>query len=409
MNMRRTYRASAAGIAAFAVIAVVAPSIGTLFGPDGPGGLPTETIWLVLLAFGLSASLTPAAAWLARRVGAIDTPGGRKIHQTPTPLLGGAAIYAGFIAVVLLKSSWTTELWGVALGASIVFALGFLEDTRGVPASIRLVFQIAAVAIVIRSGVVLSFLPPTWWGVSGEVLLTLLWIVGITNAFNFLDGLDGLAAGSAAINAFFLGGAAVVTGQPSLALLCFALLAAAIGFLPYNYKPYRRDASGEIFLGDSGSTFLGFTLACLAITGDWAEGSPKDLIVPVLIMAVPIFDMVLITIMRVREGLVRNLTEWIVYTGRDHFHHRLLGLGMRKKETVAIIYLVNFCLGISASLLKGSRTADAFLVLGQVTIIFGIIGYAMVVIRKRGPADPPVHEETREVIYHEQIDRRWRS
>ncbi|MGH9462743.1 MAG: MraY family glycosyltransferase, partial [Vicinamibacteria bacterium] len=324
----------------------------------------------------------------------------------PTPLLGGAAIYVGFASVVLLKGSWSTELWGVAAGASMVFALGFLEDTKGVPATVRLAFQIAAVTIVIRSGVVLTFLPPTWWGVAGEVLLTVLWIVGITNAFNFLDGLDGLAAGSAAINAFFLGGAAVSTGQPSLALLCFAILASATGFLPYNYKPHRRDASGEVFLGDSGSTFLGFTLACLAITGDWAEGSPKDLIVPVLIMAVPIFDMVLITIMRVHEGLVRNLTEWIVYTGRDHFHHRLLGLGMRKKETVAIIYLVNFCLGISASLLKGSGTVDAFLVLGQVTIIFGIIGYAMVVMRKRGVEQPLVRQETREVIHQEHIDRR---
>jgi UDP-GlcNAc:undecaprenyl-phosphate GlcNAc-1-phosphate transferase len=404
--MRRTYRVGAAGIAAFAAIAVVAPSTVTLFGPIGPRGLPTETLWLAFLAFGLSASLTPAAAWLARRVGAIDIPGGRKIHQAPTPLLGGAAIYVGFAAVVLLKGSWSTELWGVAAGATIVFALGFLEDTKGVPATVRLAFQIAAVTVVIRSGVVLTFLPPTWWGVVSEVLLTVLWIVGITNAFNFLDGLDGLAAGSAAINAFFLGGAAVLTGQQGLALLSFALLASATGFLPYNYKPHRRDASGEIFLGDSGSTFLGFTLACLAINGDWAEGSPKDLIVPVLIMAVPIFDMVLITIMRVREGLVRNLTEWIVYTGRDHFHHRLLGLGMRKKETVAIIYLVNLCLGISASLLKGSGTVDAFLVLGQVTIIFGIIGYAMVVMRKRGVEQLVVRQETREVIHQEHIDRR---
>lgn len=407
--MRRTYRLGAAAVASFALVAVIAPSIGTFFSA-GPGGLPAETIWLVLLAFGVSASLTPVAGRLARRLGAIDIPGGRKIHAFPTPLLGGAAIYAAFMAAVLLGPSWTTELWGVVLGATVIFVLGVLEDIKGVPATLRLLFQVVAVALVIQSGVVLTFLPPTVWGITGEVSLTLLWIVGITNAFNFLDGLDGLAAGSAAINAFFLGGAAVVTGQPQLALVCFALLAAAMGFLPYNYKPHRRDASGEIFLGDCGSTFLGFTLACLAINGDWAEGSPKDLIVPVLIMAVPIFDMVLITVMRVREGLVRNLTEWIVYTGRDHFHHRLLGLGMRKKETVAIIYLVNFCLGISASLLKGSGTVDAFLVLGQVSIIFGIIGYAMVVMRKRGPATRAlpreIEEETEQAIYEEQVEHR---
>jgi UDP-GlcNAc:undecaprenyl-phosphate GlcNAc-1-phosphate transferase len=386
--MRKIYRFSATGVAALAALALLVPSIGMSLFPGGREGLSPETPWLVLLAFGLSAALTPGAAWLARRLGAIDSPGGRKIHRHPTPLLGGSAIYVAFLTAILLSSDFTGEVREVALAASLILFVGYLEDTRGVPATIRLLVQAAAVAILIRTGVVLTFLPPTWWGIAGEWALTFLWVVGITNAFNFLDGLDGLAAGAAIINAFFLGAYAVATGQPSLALLSFALMGATVGFLPYNYKPHRRDVGGEIFLGDSGSTFLGFILASLAVMGDWAEGSPKDLIVPVLIMAVPIFDMILITIMRFREGLVRNLTEWIVYTGRDHFHHRLLGLGMRKKEAVAIIYLVNLCLGISAFLLKGSTTADAFLVLGQVTIIFGIIGYAMVVMRnRRGRAD----------------------
>ncbi len=376
-GMRKIFRFGAAGCVVFAALALAFPLIEV-----------TETPWLMLLALGLSGTLTPLAAWLARRVGAIDSPGGRKIHDRPTPLLGGAAIYVAFLVAVLASSGLTRELWGVVLAASLIFVIGFVEDTRGVPATVRLLFQTIAVIILVRSGVVLTFLPPTWWGVAGEWILTFLWVVGITNAFNFLDGLDGLAAGSAIINAFFLGAYAVATDQAGLALLSFSLMGAAAGFLPYNYKPHRRDAGGEIFLGDSGSTFLGFTLASLAVMGDWAEGSPKDMIVPVLIMAVPIFGMILITIMRVREGLVHNFTEWIVYTGRDHFHHRLLGLGMRKKEAVAIIYLVSLCLGISAFLLKGSTTAAAFLVLGQVTIIFGIIGYAMVVMRnRRGSAD----------------------
>ena len=376
-GMRKIYRFGAAGFVVFAALALAFPLIEVM-----------EIPWLVLLALGLSGTLTPLAAWLARRVGAIDSPGGRKIHDRPTPLLGGAAIYVAFLVAVLASSGLTRELWGVVLAASLIFAIGLVEDTRGVPATVRLLFQTIAVIILVRSGVVLTFLPPTWWGVAGEWILTFLWVVGITNAFNFLDGLDGLAAGSAIINAFFLGAYAVATDQAGLALLSFSLMGASAGFLPYNYKPYRRDTGGEIFLGDSGSTFLGFTLASLAVMGDWAEGSPKDMIVPVLIMAVPIFDMILITIMRVREGLVHNFTEWIVYTGRDHFHHRLLGLGMRKKEAVAIIYLVSLCLGISAFLLKGSTTAAAFLVLGQVTIIFGIIGYAMVVMRnRRGSAD----------------------
>ena len=339
--------------------------------------------WLVIAAFGIAFALTPAAGHLARRFGAIDRPGGRKIHQQPTPLLGGAAIYAAFAACVAPCALGSRELRGIFLSASLIFIVGAIEDTRGLSARVRLIFQTIAVMILIRAGVELTFLPPTWWGIAGEWVLTFLWIVGITNAFNFLDGLDGLAGGSAAINSFFLGTYAYATGQGSLAFLSLVLSAATLGFLPYNYQPHRRRGTAAIFLGDSGSTFLGFTLASLAVMGDWAEASPKDIIVPVLILAVPVFDMILTTVMRIREGLVNNFTEWIVYTGRDHFHHRLLSLGIRKKEAVAIIILVNVCLGISAFLLMGANTIDAFLVLGQVTVIFGIIGYAMVVMKKR--------------------------
>jgi UDP-GlcNAc:undecaprenyl-phosphate GlcNAc-1-phosphate transferase len=345
--------------------------------------------WLVIAAFGIAFALTPAAGHLARRFGAIDRPGGRKIHQQPTPLLGGAAIYAAFAVCVAPCALGSREVRGIFLSASLIFIVGAIEDTRGLSARVRLVFQTIAVVILIRAGVELTFLPPTWWGIAGEWMLTFFWIVGITNAFNFLDGLDGLAGGSAAINSFFIGTYAHATGQGSLAFLSLVLSAATLGFLPYNYQPHRRQGTAVIFLGDSGSTFLGFTLASLAVMGDWAEASPKDIIVPVLILAVPVFDMILTTAMRIREGLVNNFTEWIVYTGRDHFHHRLLSLGIRKKEAVAIIILINVCLGISAFLLMGANTVDAFLVLGQVTVIFGIIGYAMVVMKKRRGDIPP--------------------
>lgn len=338
---------------------------------------------LVLGAFGTSYILSPLIGRLAHHFGVIDKPGGRKIHEKPTPLLGGVAIYTAFVLCAVFGRAWSLPWTGVFLTVTIIFLLGVAEDAKGVPAILRLAVQAIAVGVLIKTGVVLTFLPPSWWGLVGEWALTFLWVVGMTNAFNFLDGLDGLATGSAAVNAFFFGVYATATGQSELALLSLLLMAAALGFLPHNYKPGRNRAGADIFLGDSGSTFLGCTLASLAILGDWAEGSPKDLIVPVLIMAVPIFDMVLITVMRFREGLVHNLVEWIIYAGRDHFHHRLLGLGIRKKEAVAIIYLVNFCLGISAFLLKGASTTDAFLVLVQVTILFGIIGYAIVVMRKR--------------------------
>ncbi|MFQ5791355.1 MAG: glycosyltransferase family 4 protein [Acidobacteriota bacterium] len=351
-------------------------------------GVKGATPWMAATAFALSYGLTPAAGWLARRLGVMDFPGGRKIHEKPTPLLGGMAIYVAFAVIVLLNGVFTPEVRGIFIASTLIFAVGAVEDTRGVSAIARLISQVVAVGILVHHGVALTFLPPTWWGVAGEWGLTFLWVVGITNAFNFLDGLDGLAGGSSAINAFFIGVYASATGQTHLAVVSLALMGGALGFLPYNYKPHRRNEIADIFLGDSGSTFLGFALASLTVMADWAEGSPKDLIVPVLIMAVPIFDMVLTTVVRFREGLVKNLLEWILYTGRDHFHHRLLELGIRKKEAVAIIYLVNCCLGISAFLLKGLKTADASLVLGQVTIIFGITGYAMVVMKKRHQRAP---------------------
>lgn len=342
----------------------------------------TQHAWLVLTVTALAYALTPVVGRVARRLGAIDKPGGRKVHERPTPLLGGVAIYAAVMLGALLGGIFTTDVVAILIAGSIVFVVGAWEDTRGVPALVRLLAQTASVFVLIRSGVILTFLPATWWGIAGEWSLTFLWVVGITNAFNFLDGLDGLATGSAAIHACFIGIYGLSIGQLDLALLALVLMGAGLGFLPHNYKP-RRGAGADIFLGDSGSTFLGFNLAALTVMGNWAEGSPKDLIVPVLILAVPIFDMVLTTVVRFREGLVRSFIEWIVYTGRDHFHHRLLGLGMRKKEAVVIIYLVNLCLGLSAFLLEGSSTTDAFLVLGQVVIIFGITGYVMVIIDKR--------------------------
>lgn len=339
--------------------------------------------YLVVLAFALAAGATPLAKWIAHRFGVVDRPGGRKVHAAPTPLLGGLAIFAGFAACGILSGPPTSETLAVFIAAALVFFIGVLDDIRSVSAVVRLVVQTVAVSVLITGGVSLTFLPPTWWGVAGEWALTFLWIVGITNAFNFIDGLDGLASGSAAVNAFFLGVYAFATEQSGLALLAFSLMAASLGFLPFNYKFSRRGGSAEIFLGDSGSTFLGFTLASLALMGNWAEGSPKDLIVPVLILAVPIFDMTLTTVVRFREGLVTNFLEWILYTGRDHFHHRLVGLGMRHKETTAVVLLVNACLGISALLLKRADLLEAFLALIQISIFFAILGYAMVVINAR--------------------------
>ena len=337
--------------------------------------------------FSLSACITftlvPIVHYGAIRLGAVDRPGGRKTHAHPTPLMGGAAIYFGFALVMVLGRDilhFSLELKGVALGATLIFTVGVLDDIWGLSAKIRLIAHLLAVAILFKYGVFLSFLPQTWWGDTAEVLFTLFWVVGITNALNFLDGLDGLATGASAINAFFFGLVALQTDQPFMMLLSIALVGSCLGFLPFNF---RRFKSASIFLGDTGSNFLGFTLAGIGILGDWGIDSLVGLTVPILILGVPIFDTTLTTVVRIKTGQVRSFGEWIRFTGRDHFHYRLSDLGIGNKKAVWVIYLVSIWLGLGALVLKDARGIDAIFSLMQVAIIFLLIGSFMIFVQNR--------------------------
>ena len=192
--------------------------------------------------------------------------------------MGGAAIFLGFALVMVLGREilhFSVGLKAVAAGATLLFALGLLDDLWSVSAKIGLLVQVLAVGILVKYGVVLSFLPQTWWGDAAEILITFLWVVGITNAVNFLDGMDGLATGSTAINASFFCLAALQTSQPFMMLLSIALVGSCLGFLPHNFR-LRQPAN--IFLGVGGSNFLGFTLAGIGILGEWGThnlgGSP---------------------------------------------------------------------------------------------------------------------------------------
>jgi len=248
--------------------------------------------------------------------------------------MGGAAIYLGFILVMVLARDilhFSLGLKGVTIGATIVFITGALDDMWGLTARVRLVAQLLAAATLIKFGLVVSFLPETWWGDAAEILFTVFWVIGITNAVNFLDGVDGLAGGSSTINALFFGLVALQTDQPFMMLLSIALVGACLGFMPFNF---RRTKPAMIFMGDAGSDFLGFTLAGIGILGDWGSVNLVGLTVPILILGVPIFDTTLTTVVRIRTGQVRTFGEWIHYTGRDHFHHRLsdLGIGTRRRS-----------------------------------------------------------------------------
>lgn len=331
---------------------------------------------LFLISFLSTIILTPLAKLVARRFRILDHPNKRKIHKAPVPLLGGVVIWLSFLIALLFANVWQAEIKGLILGGSLVLLVGLIDDIKGLPASFRLIIQIIAAAIIMKYGICLSFFPPTLWGNIGEVFLTVFWIVGITNALNFLDGLDGLATGIAAIALICFLIIGVITQQAIVVALTLAALGGCLGFLRYNLKP------ANIFLGDAGSNFLGFILASFAILGDWAYHNVVALVVPILILGVPIFDVIFTTIMRIKNKEITNLIEWLEYTGKDHFHHRLLDLGFNPLMATIFIYFVSLALGISAIVLLKAPLIHAILLLMQATIIFILIATLMVAGKK---------------------------
>jgi len=324
-------------------------------------------LFIFLLSASLSVGAMPLCHWAARRLGIIDRPDDRKRHARPTPKLGGLAIYAAMGGALAANSIMLQGMEAIMAASTLMLVIGLIDDWRGVPAAWRLIVQLAAVAVVASSGQLLTLFPQTPVGQTANLALTALWIIGITNAFNFFDGMDGLAGGLTVIIAGFMGVIAFQTNQPLLGWMTVALVGASLGFLLYNWR-WRRPAM--IFLGDSGASFIGFLLACLAVAGDWSTHDPLVSISnPLLIFGVLIFDMVHITVARLVSGRVRTFREWIDYVGTDHLHHRLLQLFGRPAMAVWFIFLLNMTLGLSALELRNASQAEALLLILQAVMI----------------------------------------
>lgn len=328
--------------------------------------------WLYILSFSFCVSylLLPFARVVALRLKILDCPSDRKIHTDPTPLLGGIPIFIAFTGGVLVNSILDREVGAILLGATLMTFTGLLDDAFTLSARLKLSLQLLATAIVILAGVELTLFPSVWWGWIGNVLLTILWVTGITNALNFLDGMDGLAAGLGVITAGFMGIIAFQTNQPFMGWLSVAVVGSCLGFLPYNF---RRKAPAGIFLGDAGSTFLGFTLASLAVKGNWAESSIVDIAAPILIFGVLIYDMIYLTVTRLVSGKVKDFRGWLEYVGQDHLHHRIATLLHSPRQSVLFIYLLSICLGLAAIVLRNASAIDALLLILQAAIIVGIV------------------------------------
>ena len=337
-------------------------------------------IYILMLSFSLSFCLTPFFRWMAFKLEILDQPSERKLHKTPTPLLGGAALFIAFLAAIAINGIFTLKLYAILVASILLFAVGIADDCKEIPVALKLVAQLLCTAIVMFYGIVLHVIPQDFGLVSqiGNVLLTIFWIVGLTNAMNFFDGMDGMAAGLGVIISFFLGIVAFQTQQAFLGWVAVAMMGSCFGFLPYNLL---RKGGATIFLGDAGSTVLGFILASVAVYGDWAQNDPIVAIAsPLLIFWVLIFDMIHITVDRIITGKVLSFKQWVEYVGKDHLHHRLALVLGGNKRSVIFIYLLSVCLGTSAVVLRNARPIDAILLLVQASILVLLI----TVLERRG-------------------------
>src|SRR5215813_5158112 len=303
-----------------------------------------------LLAFtvALIASLTltvPVRAF-ALRVGMVDRPGPRKVHLQPIPLLGGLAIYFGVALSVLflVEGAARGQVWGILAGATLIAAVGILDDRGLLHHQVKLfVGMPLAAVILLLSGIRTQIFSTLLGGRSGDVLdaaLTIVWVVGITASFSILDHMDGLCAGVAAMAAAFFALLAYLNGQVLVTVLAAAVLGAACGFLRWNFKP------AKIFMGDGGAMFLGFLMATLALKLRFAQSNIVSVwLVPVLILGATIFDTTLVTISRSRRGLLPFTTP-----GKDHAAHRLANLGLGQRGAVLALYSLGAVTGGTAVL-----------------------------------------------------------
>lgn len=335
--------------------------------------------WLYILLFAGStaALLTPLMISVATRLGVVDNPGGRKIHARVTPLMGGVAIIVSFISALTANMILDRAETAIIACGVAVAAISLADDWKNVRASWKLAVQVLAVMVLIYFGVSLDIFPiHTTWGFLLNAALSILWIVGLTNAMNFIDGMDGLATGVSIVIASFLALVAYQTGQPLMGWIALAMLGSCIGFLPFNFGITRP---AFIFLGDAGSAFMGFVLSALAIKADWADNDPiVSFATPILIFWVLIYDMAYISVERIITGKVKNFREWIDYVGTDHIHHRLFAILKDKRRTVFFILFLSVTLGINALVLRNAQTTDGLLTVLQaffITVIVSILEY----------------------------------
>ena len=322
-------------------------------------------LWLgVFIALAAALLATPLAIYVARKLNVVDIPNERKVHTVAIPRMGGVAIYGAFVLGALALGLYTRQVAALLVASSIVMLVGWVDDVRGISPKIKLLGQVVASLVLIKGGFFVQFItnPFTDGGLISlgvfTIPVTILWLTGISNAVNLIDGLDGLSAGVSAVAALTMTIVCFVQGQVQTAALAAVLAAAAFGFLRYNFYPART------FMGDCGSLFLGFVLGALAIMGLSKGATIVSIFIPFIIMGIPIFDTFFAIIRRI------FLHKPIFEADKGHLHHSLLSLGLSHRQTVLSIYAVSAVMGLSAVLLALLTSAQAMVLL--IALIIGI-------------------------------------
>ena len=360
------------------------------------------TIQLPILGTALAALLaaaivslisTPVVKSLAFKVGAVDVPrDNRRMHKRPIPRMGGLAIFLGFLLSVLIFLPLHQQLRGMLLGGVIIVILGIFDDIYALPAKPKFLVQIVAALVAVLEGNRIYFLSnpnifssePFWELGILSIPISVLWIVAITNAVNLIDGLDGLACGVSTISSMTLLVIALIVSEPEVTILMAALSGACIGFLPYNLNP------AKIFMGDTGSTFLGFILATVSIQGLFKFHMIISFAVPFLMLGLPIFDTCFAILRRVAKG------QSPMSPDRGHIHHRLIDMGFTQKQAVAVLYVISAILGLSAVVLTTNGTVKAMLFLMALCVAGAVAG--MVFLSHNGRSDTPEYRESKTQI-----------
>ncbi len=365
--------------------------------------------YLFWLAFGLCVILVPLVKRLAFRLNIIDHPHGRKAHVQPRPLLGGLAIYSAFTITlfgqiaafwVFKNTDWFSANFGflaeqakhfeevypkllaICGGGTLMSILGFIDDWKGVGFSYKIKFaaQILVAGLLVLAGARTDFMP----SMTLNALITIVWVIGITNSFNLLDNIDGLSSGIAVIAALVFLVITAAQAQVFSAMIFAIYAGSALGFLLYNFNP------AKIFMGDTGSLFLGYVIAALTITSSYVVPQSVNLLpvlTPLLILSLPIFDTLSVMFIRWREGRPLFVGD------RRHFSHRLVDLGMTHRGAVVFIYLVAMCVGVAAALLPYLPLWGQILVLLQTVAIYTMITILMYVAKRRPLASEKVTAE----------------